>query len=261
LNQVTRQNELFFKDYSLMLNNAIGQSSKNNSSGSELYMEKIREGAGSAAKKTKSVRQVLNAGSGPYAARKLHSVFLRNVWQEVRIDIDPQARPDIVSSITDMKSSCKPQSFDAIWSSHTLEHLYAHEVPLALAEFNRVLKPDGFALVTSPDLEAVASLLIKRGLDHVAYTSPAGPITPLDMLFGHSASIAEGHYYMSHKTGFTCAALGAIFIDAGFATAVVKREGLDLWALGLMPEADQASIQRELVVAGLDLFEQERVSI
>jgi SAM-dependent methyltransferase len=224
-------------------------------------MEKIREVAGSVANNTKSVKRVLNAGSGPYAARKLHSIFLRNVWQEVRIDIDPKARPDIVSSITDMKSSCKPKSFDAIWSSHTLEHLYRHEVPLALAEFNRVLKPDGFALVTSPDLEAVASLLLKRGLDHVAYTSPAGPITPLDMLFGHSASIAAGHYYMAHKSGFTSASLGESFIDAGFSTVVVKREGLDLWALGLMPEADQAGIQRELAVAGLDLFEQEKASI
>src|SRR5665213_540831 len=40
------------------------------------------------------------------------------------------------------------------------------------------------------------------------YTSPAGPITPLDMLFGHSDSIASGHLYMAHKTGFTCASLG-----------------------------------------------------
>lgn len=224
-------------------------------------MEKIREVAGSAAKKTKSVKRVLNAGSGPYAARKLHPVFLRDVWQEVRVDIDPQARPDIVSSITDMKSSCTPQSFDAIWSSHTLEHLYAHEVPMALAEFNRVLKPDGFALVTSPDLEAVASLLLKRGLDHVAYTSPAGPITPLDMLFGHSESIAGGHLYMTHRTGFTCASLGQHFIDADFSVAVVKREGFDLWALGLMQDADQAGIQHKLVAAGLDLFEQANESI
>jgi SAM-dependent methyltransferase len=219
-------------------------------------MEKIRERVGAAVKERKSLKQVLNAGSGPHAARKLHAIFLRDKWQEVRIDIDPQARPDIVSSITDMRSSCKPQSFDAIWSSHTLEHLYAHEVPLTLAEFKRVLKPNGFALVTSPDLEAVASLVLNRGLDHVAYTSPAGPITPLDMLYGHSTSIAGGRHYMSHKTGFTSASLGQRFVDAGFSIAVVKREGLDLWALGLMQEADQTNIQRDLVVAGLDLFGQ-----
>ena len=203
-----------------------------------------------------SARRVLNAGSGSYNARKLHRVFTPEAWDEVRIDIEPKSKPDIVASITDMRSVCAPQSFDAIWASHILEHLYAHDVPIALAEFRRILKPDGFALITSPDLEAVASLVLEHGLDHVAYTSPAGPITPLDMLYGHSASIAHGSVSMAHRTGFTCASLGQRFIDSGFPVAVVKREKFDLWALGLMQEADQASIQRELLVAGLDIFEQ-----
>jgi SAM-dependent methyltransferase len=149
----------------------------------------------------------------------------------------------MVSSITDLRSSFVPQSFDAIWSSHTLEHLYAHEVPAALVEFKRVLKPDGFALITSPDLEAVASLILDHGLDHVAYTSPAGPITPLDMLFGHSDSIASGHLYMAHKTGFTCASLGRHFVDAGFPVVLVNRQQFDRWALGLMQEPDRSGIQ------------------
>ena len=218
-------------------------------------MEQVREKIGPAVSQTISLKRVLNAGSGSYAAHKLHPVFAREVWQEIRLDVDPQAKPDVVSSITDMRSSVAPQSFDAIWSSHSLEHLYAHEVPLALAEFKRVLKPDGFALITSPDLEAVASLILDHGLDHVAYTSPAGPITPHDMLFGHSTSIARGQLYMAHKTGFTCASLGRRFIDAGFPIVLVKREGLALWALGLMQEADQARIQLELGAAGLDLSE------
>jgi len=209
-----------------------------------------------AANPTELRKRVLNAGSGPYSARKLHPLFARDVWQEVRIDIDPQSAPDLVGSITDMRSSLAPQTFDAIWSSHTLEHLYAHEVPSALSEFRRILKPGGFALVTSPDLEAVASLILDDGLDHVAYTSPAGPITPLDMLFGHSASIARGHHYMAHKTGFTAASLGQRFIDAGFPTVLVKRDGLDLWVLGLMQDADQAGIQRQLGAVGLDMAEQ-----
>jgi len=50
-----------------------------------------------------------------------------------------------------------------------LAPLRAHEVPLALAEFKRVLKPDGFALITLPELEAVASLVLDQGLDEVAY--------------------------------------------------------------------------------------------
>lgn len=218
-------------------------------------MEKKRQTVSFSDTTKNSLKRVLNAGSGSFSARKLHPIFAPEAWEEMRIDIDPQSKPDIVGSITDMRSVCAPHSFDAIWASHILEHLYAHEVPSALAEFRRILKPDGFALVTSPDLEAVASLVLEHGLDHVAYTSPAGPITPLDMLFGHSASIARRSLAMAHRTGFTCASLGQRFVDSGFPVAVVKREGFDLWALGLMQEADQAGIQRQLLAAGLDIFE------
>ncbi len=64
-----------------------------------------------------------------------------------------------------------------------------------------MLKPDGFALITCPDLETVADLSLSKGLE--AYQSTAGSIRPLDMLYDHSRSIAGGRTYMAHKTGFT----------------------------------------------------------
>ena len=67
------------------------------------------------------------------------------------MDIDPAAQPEVLGSLTKM-DAFPAHEFDAVWSSHTLEHLYSHEVPAALAEFKRVLKPDGFALITCPDL-------------------------------------------------------------------------------------------------------------
>src|SRR5258708_1057504 len=84
--------------------------------------------------------------------------------------LDPHARPDVVSSITDMLQHVSSRSFDAVWSSQSLEDLDAHEVPAALSEFKRVLKPDGFALITSPDLESIAALILEHGLDYIAYT-------------------------------------------------------------------------------------------
>ena len=221
----------------------------------EPRMEETQKAVRPSEAQTKFLKRVLNAGSGSDAARGLHPVFAQDVWKEIRLDIDPQSKPDVVASITDMKSAFSPNSFDAIWSSHSLEHLFAHEVPLALAEFKRVLKPDGFALITLPDLEAVASLVLDHGLDEVAYISPAGPITPLEVIFGHSASIMRGQFYMAHKTGFTSASLGRQLADTGFATVLVKREGLDLWALGLMQGAEQASVQDDLRSAGLDFSE------
>jgi SAM-dependent methyltransferase len=202
-------------------------------------------------------RRVLNAGSGPRSARQLHSGFRSDGWQEVRIDLDAASEPDVVGSITDMAAAFPGQSFDAVWCSHVLEHLFAHEVPAALAEFQRILRVDGFALITSPDLEAVAGLVVAHGLDHVAYVSPAGPITPLDMLYGHSASVARGRTAMAHRTGFSDAMLGQRLIAAGFASVLVKREQFDLWALALMPDADKPAIQAELAAAGLHMVEDD----
>jgi SAM-dependent methyltransferase len=202
-----------------------------------------------------SSKRVLSAGSGPASSRQLHPAFRAENWQEVRFDIDPRTKPDVVGSVTDMSKLIPSQSFDSVWSSHSLEHLYAHEVPIALGEFRRILKIDGFALITSPDVESIASMILDHGLDYVAYTSPMGPITPRDMLFGHSASIQRGSIHMAHNTGFTCVTLGQNLLDAGFPIVLAKRERFALWALALMEDADKTMIQRDLKAAGLDMFD------
>jgi hypothetical protein len=135
-----------------------------------------------------------------------------------------------------------------------LEHLAAHEVPAALLEFKRVLRPDGFAVISSPDLEAVAAAISEHGIEHILYVSPAGPIAALDVLYGHRASIERGKTDMAHKTGFTCASLGRLLLEAGFGEALVTRHGFDLWALALAENADRAAIEHELETAGLDVF-------
>lgn len=147
----------------------------------------------------------------------------------MRLDIEPSVKPHIVASITDMQR-VPDDSVDAVWSSHNLEHLWAHEVPLALAEFRRVLKPTGFLLLTLPDLTPVAKLVAEGKLEEPAYESAAGPITPLDILFGHGPSLAEGKHFMAHKTGFTATTLQAHLERAGFTTGEVWSEGFDLWA-------------------------------
>lgn len=181
-------------------------------------------------------RTVLNIGSGPARPEKLHPAFRDADWREVRLDIDPAVEPDIVGSMTDMGAAIADGSVDAIWSSHNIEHLQAHDVPVALAEFRRVLTREGFALITCPDVEAVAALVLEKGLDAVAYVSPAGPVTPLDMLFGHGASIAAGHGFMAHRTGFTVARLARVVLEAGFAEVRLAKGRFDLWALCLMPD-------------------------
>ncbi|WP_336488158.1 class I SAM-dependent methyltransferase [Methylobacterium nigriterrae] len=180
---------------------------------------------------------MLHVGCGIYAPEKLHPAFRDGSWREVRMDLDPRVKPDIVGSITDL-SAFRDGTVEALWSSHNVEHLQDHEVPLALREFRRVLKGDGFALITTPDIESVAKLVVEGKLDATAYVSPAGPITALDMIFGHRASIQAGNHFMEHKTAFTAERLGRLLLEAGFPKVVMRRgTNFDLWAVALMPDA------------------------
>ncbi|MBR0672501.1 class I SAM-dependent methyltransferase [Neoroseomonas soli] len=178
-----------------------------------------------------ALRTVLHVGCGAADPGKLPSNFFpAGEWREVRLDIDPAVAPDIEASITDM-AVVDSASVDAVWSAHNLEHLFAHEVPIALAEFRRVLRHGGFALVTVPDLQQVAELVAQDRLAEAAYVSPAGPIAPLDMLYGHGAAIAGGNVFMAHRTGFTARTLEAALVAAGFGLVrVVRDRHFALWA-------------------------------
>jgi predicted SAM-dependent methyltransferase len=172
----------------------------------------------------------LNVGCGYPLRQKLHARFQGPEWREIRLDLDAAVQPDIVCSITDM-SPVATDSVDAVWSSHNLEHLQRHEVPSALTEFLRVLKPSGLLLLTLPDLQQVARLVAEDRLEDRAYTSASGPITPLDMIFGHTASLAQGNQYMAHRTGFTAQTLQKLLVEAGFVEVTLRRGGsFDLWA-------------------------------
>src|ERR1700757_790507 len=182
-------------------------------------------------------KTVLNVGCGYPLRQKLHRHFHGPEWREIRLDLDPAVQPDIVCSITDM-NPLATDSVDAIWSSHNLEHLQRHEVPVALAEFLRVLRPLGFLLLTLPDLRQVAKLVVENRLEDEAYRSLSGPITPLDMIFGHTPSLARGNRFMAHRTGFTARTLQKLLIEARF-VEVNLRQGVsfDLWATASKPAA------------------------
>ena len=150
-----------------------------------------------------NAKTILHVGPGHRrSGAKLPAAFQGNDWKEIRLDIDPGNEPDSIGSMLDM-AAVADASVDAIYSAHNIEHVHAHEVSQVLKEFFRVLKPDGFLVVTCPDLQSVCQLVAEDKLSEVAYTSQAGPITPLDIIYGHVASLVTGYHYMAHKTGFT----------------------------------------------------------
>lgn len=157
---------------------------------------------------------LLHVGCGPQNIQSL-KVFDTNEWNEIRLDIDPNVSPDVIGSLTDM-SSVGDSSVDAVYSSHNIEHVFPHEVSTVLSEFQRVLKPDGFLILYCPDLLSVSEGIIKNGLEEPLYISPAGPIAPLDVLYGHRPAMERGNIYMAHKCGFTWKTLNQKLHSAGF---------------------------------------------
>src|SRR5882724_4812191 len=198
---------------------------------------------------------MLNAGSGSTTAKRIQPLLASQEWKEIRLDVDGSVNPDVVGSITDLSQLFPPASFDAVWCSHVMEHLCAHEVHSTFVQFREVLKPDGFALIMSPDLEAVAEHMLAHGLAAVAYVSPAGPIRPLDMIYGHSGAIEQGRHHMAHKTGFTTERMGNLLLSAGFRTISVRSENFEICALALMPEAEDRQIRSHLEACGFDFRE------
>jgi len=166
----------------------------------------------------------LHVGCGPKHKDQTTRGFNTPEWTELRLDIDQNVNPDIVGTMMDMLAVADA-SVDAVFSSHNIEHLYPHEVPLVLKEFLRVLRPDGFTVITCPDLQAVCALVAEDKLTETAYTSPAGPIAPLDILYGHRPPMARGNLFMAHRCGFTQKVLTGTLQGSGFATVAATRRG------------------------------------
>lgn len=193
------------------------------------------------------MKTFLHVGCGGKHKNRTTSGFNHPDWTELRLDIDESVQPDIVGTMLDM-SAVPDASVDALYSSHNIEHLYPHEVPLALAEFKRVLKPNGFVVITCPDLQSVCELVAQDKLTEPAYVAPAGPITPLDILYGLRSSLAAGNLYMSHRCGFTQKVLNGTLRVAGFSPSIAaKRRGsphFDLWTLATKLPIEEAELRR-----------------
>ena len=205
-------------------------------------------------------KMFLHVGCGANYKDNTIPAFASEDWQEVRLDIDKSAKPDIVSSVLDL-GIIDSESFDAIFSSHNIEHVYAHEVPIMLKEFLRVLNNDGVFVVNCPNLIPVARLIVEDKLTEPAYISPAGPISPLDILHGHGASIKQGNEFMAHKTGFTPKSLNAALLGAGFkSVGIMGRDAeLDIWAVATKKEIGNRGKMLEIINLHLPVTEQSKV--
>lgn len=165
------------------------------------------------------MKRLLNVGSG---TTPLPAQF--NDYAVVTLDIAPEVTPDIVAPMYDMGEIGK---YDVVWCCHALEHIYPHEVQAALSEFLRVLVPGGHAVILVPDLEGV------KADESPLYVDPTGPVTGLDLIYGHRAAL-RGNPFMAHHTGFVALTLTEALLKAGFAKAESSRQPLfNLMGVGI----------------------------
>ena len=192
------------------------------------------------------MKTFLNVGCGPETESKIRG-FDNDDWKEIRLDIDEDVKPDIVGTLTDMKL-VETASVDAVYSAYNIDHIYAHEVPIALGEFYRVLKDDGLVIIKCPDLQSVAEAVAQDKLLDTLYVSPIGPISAIDIMYGNRQEISEGNTYMEKKVGFTYTALDGSFFEAGFKTRYGGRSQ-NAWELMLVAFKQKKSEEEIIKIA------------
>jgi hypothetical protein len=142
------------------------------------------------------------------------------------------------------------EAYDAVFTAHTLERLYAHEVGAALTNISRVLKDDGYLVVTCADLQAACALVAEDKLLETAYDSPAGPVAPIDILYGFRPALAAGRTRHACKCGFTSRALMGTLGQAGFKAQWAARNPQTFTLVAIACKKEQPeSYLRELAAA------------
>jgi len=121
------------------------------------------------------------------------------------LNIQPGEHVDYVSDLRDL-SGFADESFDVIYTSHTLEHLgYQKDLATAIAGIYRILRTGGKLYVSVPDLDVLCRLFI-----HERATMD-DRLRIMRMMFGGQLDQYDFHYvglngeFLAHylfKTGF-----------------------------------------------------------
>ena len=166
-------------------------------------------------------------------------------WEHVLLDIDARFSPDVLCDARELLQ-LPSATYDSVYCAHNLEHYYPHDAIKVLAGFVHILKPDGFALITVPDLSQVMQMVVGKNLDieDILYQSSAGPITVRDVIYGYSVEIERsGNDFFAHKTGFTEKSLLSILEAAGFPFIFTHTGHLEVTALAFLNKPSKPSQQ------------------
>jgi predicted SAM-dependent methyltransferase len=113
--------------------------------------------------------------------------------------VDAFGEPDVKAEMWDLPFEA--DSVEEIWCSHALEHVACANVSKTLAEFLRVLRPGGRAIIQVPNMDYIARYWLTGPDRHWAE----------QMIFGLQTT--DGEY---HKSAWTNMVLEADLKGAGF---------------------------------------------
>ena len=120
------------------------------------------------------------------------------------LNVLPGPDVDVLGSCTDL-SMFADGSVEEAYASHVLEHLDTDELPVAVKEVCRVLKPGGLFKISVPDLATLCRLYLETGTDveNQSYV--------MRLIYGGHTDRFDVHHY-----GFSLELLANVLAFAGF---------------------------------------------
>jgi len=172
-------------------------------------------------------KTVLNVGFGGMPIKDLLYTEVFEGYREVSLDIDTKFNPDILADVTDI--SHIPNNFvDCAYTSHMIEHIDYFKVSSVISELLRVCKPGGYVRILTPNLQSIGEKIASGDLLDVVYESAGGPISPIDIIYGHRHSVHKNRVdFMRHRTGFSRKVFEHIAKEHNFVMDI-KEVGFDL---------------------------------
>lgn len=175
---------------------------------------------------------------------RLHPHFAPQTWHELRIDADMEVQADLAQHPYALPMIADG-SVDGVHIGHVLHRYSFHDAMRVLQEAMRILKDGGVLIATVPDMQLAATFAAHDELEAAIYTSPAGAITALDMLFGFQKTIATGDTPRQHRSGYSLTSFGNFMRDCGLCNLSITRQAYDLQGVGLkLPYGHSERVER-----------------
>jgi predicted SAM-dependent methyltransferase len=123
--------------------------------------------------------------------------------REITLDIDNKHNPDIIADVNNL-SHIPDNYVNCVYTSHMIEHIDYFKVSPVLKELLRICKLGGIVRIVTPNLQVIGEHISKGDLLTPIYDSNGGPISPIDIIYGHRHSVHRNRVdFMIHRTGFT----------------------------------------------------------